>query len=72
MFIFFIKGKEYTLIYSSNCNRSTKVCTSKQWPLYEKVLIMFYEMMQDSGETFSTKLKVKKKKKKLEKKNNTH
>ena len=33
---------------------------SKQWPLYEKGLIMFYEMMQDSGETFSTKLKVKK------------
>ena len=25
-----------------------------------KGLIMFYEMMQDSGETFSTKLKVKK------------
>ena len=25
-----------------------------------KGLIMFYEMMQDSGETFSSKLKVKK------------
>ena len=26
----------------------------------KKGLIMFYEMMQDSGETFSTNLKVKK------------
>ena len=33
--------KEYTLMYSLNCNRSTKIYVSKQSPLYEKGLIMY-------------------------------